>query len=115
MQSFAMDAFSALADPTRRGILELLGRGERAAGAIAEHLAMSAPATSQHLKVLREAGLVRARVDGQFRIYSVDPEGWAEIDHWFRRVRRYWPDRLDALERALGQADGEPTKGGEHE
>lgn len=108
-----MDAFSALADPTRRGILELLGRGEHAAGAIAEHLAISAPATSQHLKVLREAGLVRVRVDGQFRMYSADPGGWDEIDGWLRRVRRYWPDRLDALERVLGQSAEESTEGGD--
>ncbi|MFN4164526.1 MAG: ArsR/SmtB family transcription factor [Ferrovibrio sp.] len=96
-----MEHFTALADPTRRQIVELLGRGERAAGEIAEGFAISAPAVSQHLKVLREAGLVRVRVDGQRRIYELNPEGLAEIDAWLDRVRRFWAPRLDALEAEL--------------
>lgn len=100
-----MDGFAALADPTRRRILELLGRGERAAGAITEEFAVTAPAISQHLKVLREAGLVRVRPRGQHRIYSLDPAGWTEIDAWLRRVRRFWTERLDALERELDEPE----------
>jgi DNA-binding transcriptional ArsR family regulator len=96
-----VDRFAALADPTRRGILELLGRGEHAAGAITDRFTVSAPAISQHLKVLREARLVRVRADGQRRIYSLDPEGLAEIDAWLQQVRRFWGDRLEALGRVL--------------
>ena len=70
-----MDAFAALSDPTRRSILELLGAGEQAAGAIGERFAMTPPAISQHLKVLREARLVRVRAEGQRRLYSLDADG----------------------------------------
>lgn len=96
-----MDSLAALADPTRRGILELLGEGDRAAGAIVARFAVSAPAISQHLKVLKMAGLVQVRVEGQRRIYSLDPAGLDEIEAWTRRIRRHWAARLDALERAL--------------
>ena len=104
-----MDSIAALADPTRRAILELLGRGERAAGAIAEEFAISAPAVSQHLKVLREARLVRVRAEGQHRIYSLDEAGFDEVDAWLRRVRRFWKERLDTLERELRKP--EPSTG----
>ena len=93
--------FTALSDPTRRQILELLSRGERSAGQIAGAFEMSAPAISQHLKVLREANLVRVRVDAQRRIYTVDPAGFAVIDAWLERMRRFWGASLDALEREL--------------
>ena len=78
-----MNRFAALSDSTRLRIVELLGGGERTAGAIGEHFPVSAPAISQHLKTLREAGLVQVRVDGQRRIYSLDPEGFAEMESWF--------------------------------
>ena len=96
-----MDTFAALADPTRRRIVELLGRGERSAGEIVEEFDVSAPAISQHLKALRDAGLVQVRADAQRRIYALDPAGLAEIDAWLEGVRRYWSRRLDALEREL--------------
>jgi len=96
-----MLAFSALADPTRRRIVELLARGERSAGEIADEFDVSQPAISQHLKALREAGLVQMRAEAQRRIYALDPAGLAEIDTWLERVRRFWPARLDALEREL--------------
>lgn len=96
-----MDSFTALGDPTRRQIVELLGRGERASGDIAAQFDMSAPAISQHLKVLKEARLVRVRVEGQRRVYSLDPEGLQMIEAWLAEVRRFWSGRLDALERAL--------------
>ena len=99
-----MLAFSALGDPTRRGIVELLSRGERSAGEIAERFPVSGPAISQHLKVLREANLVQMRADAQRRIYGLDPKGLAEIDAWLGRVRQFWTGRLDALERALATA-----------
>jgi DNA-binding transcriptional ArsR family regulator len=68
---------------------------------------MSAPAVSQHLKALREAGLVRVTVDGQRRVYSLDPDGLAAIDAWIERVRTDWSRRLDALEAALAKEQGE--------
>ena len=100
-----MDGFLALADPTRRRIVELLGSGEQAAGAIGAQFAVSPPAISQHLKTLRESGLVRVRSEGQRRIYSLDPDGLAEMEDWFARIRGFWGDRLDALERELNKED----------
>ena len=98
-----MDRFAALSDATRRHIVELLGAGEHTAGAIGENFPISAPAVSQHLKALREAGLVRVRVDGTRRIYSLDPDGLADMEDWFARVRAFWNQRLDVLERELGK------------
>lgn len=104
-----MDSFIALADPTRRSILELLGPGPRNAGDIVAFLqkegTISAPAVSQHLKVLRQAGLVRVQVDGQRRIYSLDPAGLESMEQWIVRMRGFWAGRLDALERALREGD----------
>ena len=96
-----MDSLAALADPTRRQIVELLVRGERASGEIADSFAISAPAVSQHLKVLREARLVRVRVEAQRRVYTLDAAGLNEIDAWLGRVRSFWSGRLDSLEREL--------------
>lgn len=96
-----MHAFAALADPTRRRIVELLGERELSAGEIVEQFEVSAPAISQHLKALRDAGLVQVRADAQRRIYALDPAGLAEIDAWLAQVRRFWSQRLDALEREL--------------
>ena len=101
-----MSSLTALGDPTRRRIVELLSQGERAAGDIVDRFALSAPAISQHLKVLREAGLVRVRVEGQRRIYSLDPRGLDEVEGWIREVRRFWDGRLDALEHALAAPAG---------
>lgn len=100
-----MDRFVALADPTRRQIVELLGGGERTAGAIGADFPISPPAVSQHLKTLREAGLVRVRIDGQRRIYSLEPEGFAEMEAWFEKMRCFWSGRLDDLERELSQGE----------
>ncbi len=97
-----MDHFSALADPTRRAILELLAqRGELPAGDIAAQFDVSAPAVSQHLKVLREAGLVRMERRAQQRIYRLNPEGMREIEVWVGHTRRIWQQRLDSLEAFL--------------
>lgn len=96
-----MDAFLALADPTRRRIVESLADGESPFGDLADQFEMSRPAVSQHLKVLREAGLVAVRKDAQRRIYRLNPEGLGELDRWLDQVRRFWGPRLDDLERAL--------------
>jgi DNA-binding transcriptional ArsR family regulator len=96
-----MQSLTALADPNRRRIVEMLGRRAHASGEIAAEFAVSAAAISQHLKVLREARLVRVRVEAQRRIYSLDPAGLGEIEAWLRSVRQFWSGRLDALEREL--------------
>jgi DNA-binding transcriptional ArsR family regulator len=96
-----MREFAALADPTRRRIVELLSAGERSAGEIVEEFDVSAPAISQHLKALRAAGLVQVRTDAQRRIYALDPAGLENIDAWLKDVRKFWSGRLDALEREL--------------
>ena len=91
----------ALADPTRRRIVERLADGESAFGELAGQFEMSGPAVSQHLKVLREAGLVRVRKDRQRRIYRLNAGGLGELEEWLGKVKRFWGPRLDDLERAL--------------
>ncbi len=93
-----MNAFLALADPTRRRIVELLADGERSAGELAAEFATSRPGVSRHLRVLREHGLVRAREDGARRLYSLDTAPLAELDDWLARYRGFWGNRLDALD-----------------
>jgi DNA-binding transcriptional ArsR family regulator len=94
-------AFHVLAEPARRRILDLLLERPRPVGELVEQLGLSQPGTSKHLRVLREAGLVRVRQDAQRRWYELQPEPLAEIDEWLRPYRRLWADRLDALERHL--------------
>ena len=89
-----MDAFAALADPTRRRIVEMLAERELAAGDIARRFDMTAPAVSQHLKILRAAELVRVRSDAQRRMYALEPRGLAGLDAWLNRYRHFWNDRL---------------------
>lgn len=93
-----MQAFAALGDPTRQRIVEMLAARELSSGDIARRFDMTPPAVSQHLKLLREAGLVKVRRDAQRRIYALDPSGLAELDAWLARFRRFWSGRLDALE-----------------
>lgn len=99
-----MDVFTALADPTRRQIVETLAGGETAFGDLASRFEMSRPAVSQHLKVLRDAGIVVSRADAQRRIYRLGDEALSELDDWMRKVRGYWNARLDRLEDALAAA-----------
>lgn len=97
-----MDAFGALADPTRREVLDLLSRGERTAGELGTVFpSVSQPGLSRHLRVLREAGLVRARRESRHRIYSLRSEGLAPIDFWLSKYRGFWETELDALESFL--------------
>jgi DNA-binding transcriptional ArsR family regulator len=93
-----MNAIEALADPTRRRIVELLADGERSAGEIAAQFETSRPGISRHLRVLREHGLVRAREEAQRRLYSLDPAPLAELDEWLARYRGFWANRVDALD-----------------
>jgi DNA-binding transcriptional ArsR family regulator len=100
-----MQVLTALADPTRQRIVEMLAGRELSAGAIAGRFDVSAPAISQHLKVLKDAKLVRMRVDAQRRMYQLDPAGFQEMEEWLSRVRRFWGGKLDALERVLKEED----------
>jgi len=93
-----VNALTALSDPTRLRIVELLAEDERTAGEIASHFPTSRPGISRHLRVLREQGLVQARGEGRRRIYSLDPEPLAQLDAWLARYRGFWANRLDALE-----------------
>ena len=99
-----MHALEALADPTRRRIVELLADGERSAGELASHFPVTRPAVSRHLRVLRETGLVRSRAHAQRRVYSLDPTPLAELDEWLGRYRTFWAQRLDALDTQLRRA-----------
>jgi DNA-binding transcriptional ArsR family regulator len=90
-------ALEALADPTRRTIVELLSERDLSAGELAARFETSRPAVSRHLRVLREQGLVQARIEGRRHVYSLDPEPLAELDEWLARYRGFWTNRLDAL------------------
>jgi DNA-binding transcriptional ArsR family regulator len=105
-----MQSLLAIADPTRRRIVELLAVKERTAGELVEEFDMSAPAISQHLNVLREAGLVTTRAEGQSRIQSLNPAGLDELDAWLEKTRSVWSRRLDALERELRAEDEAKAK-----
>jgi DNA-binding transcriptional ArsR family regulator len=98
-----VNALVALADPTRRRIVELLAEGERSAGDLAAQFETSRPGVSRHLRVLREQGLVRARGDGARRLYSLDPAPLAELDDWLARYRGFWTNRLDALDTEISR------------
>jgi DNA-binding transcriptional ArsR family regulator len=87
-------AFAALADPTRRQVLERLGHGPAAVGEIARGLPVSRPAVSQHLKVLKDAGLVVNRAEGTRRVYAIDPQGLGALRAW---LDQFWTEALDAF------------------
>lgn len=113
----------ALGDPVRRRLVELLSSGEQSAGALADavgaEFGISQPATSRHLRVLRETGMVNAAVDGQRRLYSLRREPLDEVADWLTGVRAFWDQRLDALETELrrgarsGRAPALPRPGTE--
>jgi DNA-binding transcriptional ArsR family regulator len=98
-------AFAALADPTRREVFERLGQGPRAVGELAAGLPVSRPAVSQHLRVLKEAGLVTDRPDGTRRVYQIDPDGLGQIRAW---LDQFWDVALEAFKaEAEREADDE--------
>lgn len=99
------DVFKALADPTRRAIFEKLAAGRMNASALRDGMAISQPAMSQHLAVLRMAGLVREERQGRFVDYEVDPDGLAVVADWLAKYRAYWPARIDALKALLKEMD----------
>lgn len=95
------DVFRAVSDPTRRQMLELLRAGERSAAELALPFDMSQPAASQHLRVLRDAGLVDVRKEGRHRIYSLDPRPLQEVFDWAQYFEGFWRKKLSALGREL--------------
>src|SRR3954467_12162381 len=107
-----MDVFGAVAEPTRRAVLDLLARRERSAGElVAAFPALTQPAVSRHLRILRESHLVDVRSDGTRRVYSLRPAALAELDRWLDTYRRFWGARLDALERHLDARSGREPGG----
>ncbi len=108
-----MQVFSALADPTRAKIIEVLARRDLSAGEIAARFPVSRPAVSRHLRVLRKARLVRSRGDAQRRVYSLNPAGLDEVEKWVAQCREMWNRRLDALDEYLKQMVAEEAKHGE--
>jgi DNA-binding transcriptional ArsR family regulator len=99
--------FAALADPSRREILDLLRDHEQPVGYLVDRLTLAQPTVSKHLRVLREAGLVEVRTEAQRRWYRVSPGPLAEIDAWLAPYRRMWEQSLDALERRLDEIEGD--------
>lgn len=98
------NAFAALADPTRREVFERLAAGPRSVGEIAEGLPVSRPAVSQHLKVLKAAGLVSDRPEGARRVYQIDPQGLGQIRAW---LDRFWDEALEAFRAEVERDDEE--------
>ncbi len=97
--------FDVIGDPSRRQVLDLLRDDEYSVTELVDALDMSQPSVSKHLRVLRDAGLVEARVDAQRRIYALRPEPLAELDAWLKPYRRFWRGRLESLQRHLARDD----------
>src|SRR3954447_4764038 len=107
----AVEAMAALADPTRRALVGLLAREEWAAGELAARFPISRPAISRHLRVLREAGLVRSRTEGKRRLYALDPRPLRDMDDWLEPYRDLWAQRLDALDTEIARGRRARTSG----
>lgn len=104
-------SFAIIAEPNRRTILNLLASAERSVGEIERRLRMRQPSVSKHLRVLREAGFVEARVAAQRRVYRLRPEPFQELDAWLAPFRRFWATHVDALERHLERLERTSKKG----
>jgi len=98
--------YAAIADPTRRAILDSLRRGERSAGQIADLFPVSRPAISRHLRVLRNAGLLTERRDGQLRIYALNARPLREVEQWLQHYRVFWGAKLHDLRRYVASPEG---------
>jgi DNA-binding transcriptional ArsR family regulator len=96
-----MDTLTAVADPVRRHVIEILAQGERSAGEIGELFPIAQPSMSRHLRVLRSAGIVNVRAEATRRIYSLNPRPLEEIESWAARHLEMWHDRFDKLGRRL--------------
>lgn len=99
-----------IAEPSRRLILEELRGGEQAVNELVERLSMSQPAVSKHLRILRDAGLVTVRPDGQRRLYRLRPEPLFELDRWLEPYRQMWRGSLDKLEGHLAETGSKPRR-----
>ncbi len=95
-----MESFAALSDPRRRAIVELLRSGERPVGALVDALGIAQSGVSRHLRILRDAGFVTARKDGQRRLYSLRPEPFTELAGWLRQFRQLWDSQASIRQRA---------------
>ncbi len=100
--------FGALANPTRRDILDLLLEGERSAGEIASRFSMSRPSVSEHLRALRDAGLVAERGAGRHVFYSLLPDPWLELREWMAPHERFWRERMRRLHATLDGLPDDP-------
>lgn len=98
-----MQAFAALADPTRAQIVDALAARPRSVSEIVDLFSITQPSISRHLRVLREAGLVAVDAEGRQRVYRLDPAPLREIDTWLERYRKFWSSKLDALERHMDE------------
>ena len=94
-------SFAIIAEPNRRAILSLLASSERSVSELEQQLRMPQPSVSKHLRVLREAGFVEARIEAQRRVYAIRPEPFMEVDAWLVPFRRFWATHVDRLERHL--------------
>lgn len=101
----AESVFGAIANETRRLLLDALAERERNVGDLVEVAGVSQPAVSQHLRLLRDAGLVEERREGRFRIYRLDARPLADVERWVRTYERFWTGRLAALGRVLGEME----------
>ncbi len=108
-------AFSALADPTRRAVLDLLRAGTRPAGDIARAFTVSRPAISKHLSILRRAHLVEERREGRHRLYQLNPEPLREVDTWLQQYREFWTASLNNLKAVVGAGYAKETAAQAHQ
>jgi len=104
-------SFTIIAEPNRRAILSLLATSERSVGELEQRLHMPQTSVSKHLRVLREAGLVEARIDAQRRVYRIVAEPLKEVDAWLTPFRQFWNAHVDALERHLDRMEHTQKKG----
>jgi DNA-binding transcriptional ArsR family regulator len=102
--------FTILAEPSRRAILTLLATSERSVSDLEQQLRLPQPSVSKHLRILREAGFVQARVDAQRRLYRIRPEPFMQVDAWLAPFRRFWAPHLDALERHLDRVESQSRR-----
>lgn len=110
MDQLVGDVYGAVADPTRRRMLDLLAERERPVMDLVSHFDMSQPSVSEHLRVLREAGLVTARKEGRQRIYSLDASPLKELSQWIKAYERFWDEKLNRLEKYLEKQHGKREK-----
>src|SRR3954470_22052767 len=105
-----LDVFQALADPTRRRIVEALRDGEQQVGDVVAKAGVHQSGVSRHLRILSEAGFVSMRPDGQRRLYALKPEPFRELGDWLARYRKHWEARLDRFETALEKRQQQPRR-----